>query len=139
MTESAVGPRDGEPLVFSVEEYQSRLSHIRTEMRAQKVDMLLVTSPENIYYLTGYRTTGYYMYQCLLVPLDSFPRFVVRKLEMTNVLGLSLVKDGLALEDNADPLDGTIEGITACGGHKGRIGFEDQGFFLTPRVLAGVR
>jgi len=108
-------------------------------MRAQKVDMLLVTSPENIYYLTGYRTTGYYMYQCLLVPLDSFPRFVVRKLEMTNVLGLSWVKDGLALEDNADPLDGTIEGITACGGHKGRIGFEDQGFFLPPRVLAGVR
>lgn len=139
MEPGQVPNESGEAPAFSPEEYQSRLRRVREEMRARTVDLLLLTSPENIYYLSGYRTTGYYMYQCLLVPASGSPRFVVRKLEMTNVRGLSWIKEGIALEDNQDPLDGTVAAVTSCGGREGRIGFEDGGFFLPPRILAGLQ
>jgi Xaa-Pro dipeptidase len=126
-------------LPFSVKEYEDRLARARREMRARGVDLLLLTSPENIYYLTGYRTTGYYFYQALLVPLDGQPQFVVRRLEMTNVEGLSWIKSGIALEDREDVLDGTIRGVEACGAREARIGFEDRGFFLPPAILDGLR
>lgn len=126
-------------LPFTTGEYHRRLGHVRDRMRERDVDVLLVTSPENIYYLSGYQTTGYYIYQALLVPADGEPHFVVRKLEMTNVQGLSWIKSGVAVEDWEQPLDGTVRALRACGGSAARIGFEDRGLFLPPEIVEGLR
>jgi len=124
---------------FTLDEYRRRLQSTRKLMRDRGLDLLLVTSPENIYYLSGYQTTGYYMSRALLVPADGEPQFVVRKLEMTNVQGLSWLKSGVTVEDVEDPLEGIIRAIHACNGHDARIGFEDRGFFLPPAILDGLR
>ena len=50
-------------LPFVIEEYRERLAGVRERMRESSIDLLLVTGPENIYYLSGYQTTGYYIYQ----------------------------------------------------------------------------
>jgi Xaa-Pro dipeptidase len=108
-------------------------------MAERGVDVLLLTTPENIYYLSGYQTTGYYIYQALLVPRGGAPQFVVRKFEMTNVQAISWLKDGLAVEDTEDPLDVTARAVELCGGREGTVGFEDRGFFLPPAILDGLR
>lgn len=133
------GRNGGSGLPFTLEEYRGRLARVREGMRGRGVDLLIVTTPENIYYLTGYRTTGYYMYQALLVPLEGEPHFVVRKFEMTNVQGLSWIKGGIGLEDNEDILEGTVRAVVAGGEAEARIGFEDRGFFLPPAILDGLR
>jgi Xaa-Pro aminopeptidase len=131
-------PSDYE-LPFTIAEYQGRLAMVRALMQDRDLDCLFVTGPENIYYLSGYQTTGYYVYQALLVPRDGDPRFVVRKFETTNVQGLSWLKSAVGLEDWEDPLDGTQRALSACGAAEGRIGFEDRGFFLPPAILDGLR
>jgi len=45
-------------LPFSLEEYQSRLNQVRQRMLRQGMDVVLINSPENIFYLTGYQYSG---------------------------------------------------------------------------------
>jgi Xaa-Pro aminopeptidase len=49
--------RDGLP--FGVEEYRGRAHRVRARMRERGVDVLLVTSPPNLYYLTGFESIWY--------------------------------------------------------------------------------
>lgn len=124
---------------FKVAEFRQRLANVRMEMKKAGIDILLVTGPENIYYLTGYRTTGYYVYQALAVPLTGGPQFVVRKIEFTNVEGLSWIKEGYGVADTESYFDATANCLEAMGGGSARIGFDDQGFFLPAAILDGLR
>jgi Xaa-Pro aminopeptidase len=49
--------RDGLP--FSVEEYRDRARRVRARMREREVDVLFVTSPANLCYLTGFESIWY--------------------------------------------------------------------------------
>ena len=124
---------------FTIDEFKRRLAQVRELMRAAKIDILLVTGPENIYYLSGYRTTGYYIYQALVVPLDGNPQFVVRRVEFTNVQGLSWIKQGHAVSDTESYFDATAKCVEAMGGSRARIGYDDAGFFLPAEILDGLR
>ncbi|MDP7242111.1 MAG: aminopeptidase P family N-terminal domain-containing protein, partial [Rhodospirillales bacterium] len=60
-------------LPFTVEEYRTRLKNVQANMAAADIEVLLVTAPENIFYLTGYHTVGYFSFQMLVVPIDRNP------------------------------------------------------------------
>jgi Xaa-Pro dipeptidase len=124
---------------FAVEEFKARLTKVRMQMRSRNIDLLLVTAPENIYYLTGYRTTGYYINQALAVPLDGDPKFVVRKFEFSNVESLSWIKGGVRVDDTASYLDALTGCLDEIGGTRARIGFDEHGFFLPVGILDGLR
>ncbi|MBM3542143.1 MAG: aminopeptidase P family protein [Alphaproteobacteria bacterium] len=126
-------------LPFSREEYAKRLAAVRARMKKEGLDHILVTGPHNIYYLTGYRTTGYYVYQMLVVPIEGELRFVTSKLEHTNVETLSWAREGLSVTMTDDPLDVTIEAAEQSGVGSGGVGYEDRAFFLPARILDGLR
>ena len=126
-------------LPFSIEEYKARLSGVRARMAAADIDILLVTGPENLCYLSGYQTTGYYIYQALAVPLEGAPQFVTRRLEFTNVQSRSWIQDGYAVGDTESYFDATANCLEAMGGAGAAIGFDDQGFFLPAHILDGLR
>ena len=42
--------------LFTSEEYESRLRKTREFMAQNQIDVLVIHSPENIYYLSGYQT-----------------------------------------------------------------------------------
>jgi Xaa-Pro aminopeptidase len=44
-------------LPFRVEEYRTRHERVRADMAACGMDLLYVTSPANLFYLTGYEST----------------------------------------------------------------------------------
>ena len=46
---------------FSVGEYGERVEKVRREMGRREIDLLLVSSPPNITYLTGYDMVWYYL------------------------------------------------------------------------------
>jgi len=126
-------------LPFELAEYDDRMARTKAAMEKAGLDLLLVTSPENIYWLTGYRTTGYYVYQILLLPLDGTPQFVTSRLEHECVRALSTIKTGLTVFMGEDEVARTLEGIIATGAKVRRIGYEERGFWLPPRVLDAVR
>ena len=47
-------------------------------MRARGLEGLLISSPENIFYLTGLSYQGYFAYQLLLIPLEAEPALITR-------------------------------------------------------------
>jgi Xaa-Pro dipeptidase len=66
---------------FPSEEYEQRLERVRQAMREAGLDGLLVSIPENIFYLTGLSYQGYFAYQLLVVPVDGQPALVTRAME----------------------------------------------------------
>ncbi len=65
---------------FEAAEFAARVARVRAGMAERGIDLLLVASPDSIYFLTGYRTTGYYVYQLFLLPLEGDGIFVTSKL-----------------------------------------------------------
>ncbi len=125
---------------FAPAEFEKRLAEARATMATDGIDLLVVSSPENIYYLTGYRTTGYYVYQIFLLPRDGEGWFVTSRLEHTNVLGLSRVTNGLAVGMTDSSLEVTIRAAEKAGaGDAARIGYEERGFWIPPEILDGLR
>ena len=77
-------PTSAEPF-FSDEEFENRIARLRKHMQEHGIDASLISSPENIYYLTGLDHQGYFAYQSLIVPLQGEPIFVSRAMEKATV------------------------------------------------------
>jgi len=118
-------------LAFSVGEYEGRVARIRQEMARRGLDALLVHTPENICYLSGYQTPGYYMYQVLVLPLTQPPLLITRLIEQTNVFGFSWFETSVTYTDGQDPIALTVEALREAGLTRRRIGLEMGAWFLT--------
>lgn len=70
---------------FPKSEYNRRLKRVREAMTARKLDAVLISCPENIYYLTGLDHMGYFAYQMLVVPLEGTPILITRAMERATV------------------------------------------------------
>ena len=57
-------------LPFEREEYAQRLAKVRAAMQVQGIELLLVTDPSNMAWLTGYDGWSFYVHQCVLLALD---------------------------------------------------------------------
>lgn len=58
-------------LNFDRAEYAARLDAVKTRMSTEGIDVLVVTEPTNIYYLTGYDAYSYYVVQAVIVALEA--------------------------------------------------------------------
>ena len=71
--------------IFPQHEYERRLASTRAEMDRRGLQALLVSSPENIYWLTGLDHQGFFAYHMLVVPLEGVPCLVTRAMERSVV------------------------------------------------------
>ena len=117
-------------LPFPKEEYLQRLSALQERLKSRDLDAILCYTPENIYYLTGYSTTGYYVYQCLIVPADHDPIMVTRELETPNVVYGTWLKHYQTFKDTEDPVTVTCRTIAEYGLDNKKIGLETTSWFL---------
>src|SRR5512135_2947817 len=60
-------------LNFSRAEYAARLAKTTTAMEKAGLDLLIVSDPSNMAWLTGYDGWSFYVHQCVLVPLGGEP------------------------------------------------------------------
>lgn len=71
-------------LPFADSEYAARLDRVRRAAAERDIELLVVTDPKNICYLTGYDTYAFYVTQALLVPVSGDrPQLVVRGIDVT--------------------------------------------------------
>src|SRR5690625_1159684 len=122
--------RQRDDLVFSMAEYGRRLASLRRSMARRELDAMIVTIPENLCYLTGYQTPGYYWFQALVVPLEGEPFFVTRRLEDSNVHVRTWVALSFPYDDFENPpleLAKRIEEQELGGS---RIGYERHSYFF---------
>ena len=112
-------------------EFMTRLANVRTEMERRELDVMMITSPQNIFYLTGFETTGYASFQTLIVPIDREPFMVIRMLENTGVMAFTWVEISRTYSDGYDPIVRVKEVLHDFGLNGKRIGYERDGYFFT--------
>ena len=57
-------------MIFSKTEYLSRLVKVKKSMHQKKMDVIILTDPSNMNYLTGYDGWSFYVPQGIIVSLD---------------------------------------------------------------------
>lgn len=57
-------------LYFSLDEYQARFRKVKTRMEELGLDVLIVTDPANMNYISGFDGWSFYVHQCIIVFLD---------------------------------------------------------------------
>jgi Xaa-Pro dipeptidase len=119
-------------LAFSPEEYVRRYDVIQAAMAERELDALLVRGPENITYLNGYETPGYYKYHCIVVPKNGEPVFMVRDFEWINTPEFAWSTKFVKVYDWDHPPTITANVLKQLGlDDAKRIGVEKQCFFFT--------
>ena len=119
------------PLPFTREEYASRLTAVRRSMDTAGVEVLLTTVPENIVYLTGYHSLGYFTYQLLVVPLDHPPILLTRGLVRHKARIDSCLEHVIGYADTEDPDEATWRVLGDYGLLGRRIGTQDDAWFFS--------
>lgn len=122
--------RRRDDLAFSMAEYERRLGGMRAEMDRRALDAMIVTTPENLFYLTGYQTPGYYYFQAVVVPLDGEPFMVTRLLEDTNVQTRTWVEYSRPYADTESAIGALHMALHEFGLERARIGYEKHSYFF---------
>jgi len=118
-------------LAFPVKEFETRIENIRKEMDSRSIDLLLISSPENIYYVSGFDSIGYYQHQVLFLPLaDRQPMLLVQAVEETLVAATSWMDNYELWSHGSDPIKKTIDKIKDLAGDSPNIGVEKAGWWL---------
>jgi Xaa-Pro dipeptidase len=118
-------------LAFPIAEFHRRLRKVRQEMLDRGLGLLVVSTPENIFYLSGYHTAGYYCSQFLLVPITGDPVHITRGTEETNARALSWIDQTTSYMDHELPVELLAAQITKAGYADAIIGIEKISWFFT--------
>ncbi|WP_028214188.1 ectoine hydrolase DoeA [Paraburkholderia mimosarum] len=71
--EEGQGAASGPRLAFERSEYDARIAKTRSAMQKAGIELLIVTDPTNMAWLTGYDGWSFYVHQCVLVPMQGEP------------------------------------------------------------------
>jgi Xaa-Pro dipeptidase len=120
-------------LAFTVEEYRDRLDRIRKGMVKKGLDALALSTPENICYVTGFHTSGYYYPQIVVVTPDQDPIIVIRAFEAKNVDAHSWLDTSrrTTFGDSDRPMEVVASKLGELGLERKRVGIEMSGWFLS--------
>ena len=132
------GPVIGQ-LPFPNAEYERRLASLRKSMARQDLSAFISFTPENIYYLTGHDSPGYYFYQACVVTHEGLPVNVLRRIETTNTIWHSWSRRVVGYEDRQDPVAATLALLDELAVSGKRIGMEAESFFVTPKRYEALR
>ncbi|EJJ28096.1 M24 family metallopeptidase [Rhizobium sp. CF142] len=129
----------GQESAFPREEYARRQALAREGLAAAGLDALVVTGPENIFYLTGQQTPGYYTFQALILPADGDPVFLIRQLEYFNFIANTFISDAVVYQDGEDPLGLLVKLIESRGLASKQIAIDKRGWFLPIAVYEALQ
>jgi Xaa-Pro dipeptidase len=116
--------------VFPREEFETRQDALKQILVQKGIDLLLVNGPENIFYLTGQQTPGYYTFMCLGIPIEGEPFLLLRELESWNARANTYVHNIATYADNIAPGDALASLIASMGLKGRRVALERTAWFL---------
>lgn len=69
---------------FSKTEFNSRIKKVRANMKNKLIDLLIISSPDNLYYLTGFDGWSFYVPQYAILHIDAKtgdPYLIIRHMD----------------------------------------------------------
>lgn len=89
-------------LHFEGSEFADRLDRTRKAIAAQGLDALLLFKIEDMYWLTGLDTDGFYVFHCMYVGADGHIEYLTRRVDHANALYSSLIANYRFWPERAD-------------------------------------
>jgi Xaa-Pro dipeptidase len=120
-------------LHFTREEFMARRRRTCEEMAKAGLDGLLIFRQESMYWLTGYDTSGYSMFQGMYLGADGALALLTRSADQRQARLTSVIEDIRIWTDRegADPAGELRDMVADYGGHGKRIGAEYHAYGLT--------
>jgi Xaa-Pro aminopeptidase len=123
------------PLHFETSEYLARQAAAKQAMQAAGLDALLIFAPESQYWLCGYDTFGFAMFQCLVLTAKGDLHLLTRAPDMRQAQYTSTLTDGQIHvwpeHQDANPASDLKALLSDLDVSDGKIGFESQTAGLT--------
>ena len=129
-------------LHFERGEFERRLTNARAALRERDIAALLVFAPESQYYLTGFDTSGYVFFQCLVLTADDGPvTLLTRRPDLQQARHTSTIEDIRVWYDTvgADPTEALQDILAEKGLGAARVGVEMESFGLNARDYERLR
>lgn len=126
---------DGSRLpLFSREAHAARREEMRRLAETSHLDVVVVTSPESIYHLTGLDHFGYFAFHMLAIPVRGEPVLVARQMELVTIAHDVHDLEFRGYADNDDIAAYCAETVGALASSPCRIGLEEGSLFLISTV-----
>jgi len=109
---------------FTPAEFGQRLSTVREAMAQRGLDLLLLSAPENIFYLTGLDHWCYFAPHLLMVPAESEMTLVTRAMEKVTIANQVANARFEGHGDRETVADGFARALEQAEFHRQRIGIE---------------
>jgi Xaa-Pro aminopeptidase len=128
--------------LFDTQEYRERVRRTQAKMAEIGVDLLLVASPANQFYLTGYDGWSFYTPQMVVVAADEEdPIWVGRAMDAVGAKFTAYLApervipypDSYVASQQHHPMDFLVEVVKARGWQTRRIGVEMDDYYYTAR------
>ena len=131
-------------LLFSVEEYKSRLAAVKERMYREGVEVLLGTDPANMNYLSGYDGWSFYVHQGLLVLMDREEPLWFGRMQDSNGARLTTwladenvrgYQDHYVQSNLRHPMEFVADLLAELGADQRRLGVEMDSYYFTAQCL----
>lgn len=135
-------------VLFQHDEFLARVARVKAAMQAQRMDTLILASPANQFWLTGYDGQSYYTPQAVVIRLDAGePVWIGRKMDAVGARFTAFLApanvvpypDQYVGSAELHPLQFLAEELTRRGWNKGTIGVETDDYYYTARWDAVLR
>lgn len=138
------------PYRFSTAEYEQRLKKTRASMEKQGMDLLLVTDPSNMAWLTGYDGWSFYVHQCVIIGPTGAPVWFGRGQDAQGALRTVWMSedqiigypDHYVQSMERHPMDYLAAQLAERGWSRGAIGVEMDNYYYSAkaheRLVAGL-
>jgi ectoine hydrolase len=134
-------------LHFPLAEYERRIALTRTAMARRGLDLIIVSDPSNMAWLTGYDGWSFYVHQAVLLALDGEPLWWGRAMDAQgakrtvfmahdNIVGYD---DTYVQNPDKHPMDQLSGVITARGWDQSRIGVEMDNYWFSAAANQSLR
>ena len=124
----------GSDAAISRNELDRRVGALQGVLREKSIDLYMTSGAENIFYLSGQQTPGYYMFQCLCVPAEGAPFLFMRGSERFNARANTFIEDIQGYSDQGLPAAALAELLKERGWKGKTIAVDRNAWFLTVNI-----
>jgi len=132
---------------FEKEEYEIRISKVRKSMDEKNIEVLIVTDPSNMAWLTGYDGWSFYVHQCVVLSLEREPFWYGRGMDANgakltvfmqheNIIGYP---DDYVQNPEKHPMDYLSEILTEKNWAQKTIGVEKDNYYFSASCLESLQ
>ncbi|MGR9048254.1 M24 family metallopeptidase [Halobacillus faecis] len=131
-------------LPFDILEYHQRLEKTKKRMADQGIDVLLITDPANMNYLSGYDAWSFYVHQMLVIIIDEpQPLWIGRYQDANGARVTTWIYDENVIaypdyyvhSDVYHPMDFISDILLQIGQGKRKIGVETDHYYFTAKAM----